>query len=140
MNCTNKVLVVVAVVLSASILTASAQQVVKIPSGEIRTQIDLLSPSTQSSNASSNYSARILTPPTPATPRINGARVYGERPGRPFLFTIPATGDRPMQFSADGLPDGLKLDEKTGRITGKVDNAGAFAVTLHAKNDKGDDA
>ena len=35
----------------------------------------------------------ILTPPAPATPRINGANVFGVRPGSPFLFTIPATGE-----------------------------------------------
>src|SRR3982750_1504368 len=83
--------------------------------------------------------ARILTPPAPATPRINGARIYGQRPGRPFLFTIPATGDRPMTFMAQGLPDGLKLDEATGRITGSLASAGEFKVTLTAKNNKGTD-
>src|SRR5881628_3021370 len=80
-----------------------------------------------------DLSSRILTPPPPATPRINGPRVYGERPGRPFLYTIPATGERPMTFSADGLPDGLSLNGKTGRITGSVANAGEFQVTLRAK-------
>ena len=34
----------------------------------------------------------ILTPPAPATPRINGPDVFGVRPGSPFLYTIPATG------------------------------------------------
>jgi alpha-galactosidase len=86
-----------------------------------------------------DLSSRILTPTAPPTPRINGARIYGQRPGRPFLFTIPATGDRPLVFSADNLPPGLKLDEKTGRITGTVSNPGEFKVTLHAKNDKGAD-
>ncbi len=50
--------------------------------------------------------AVILTPAAPATPRINGARVFGVRPGNPFLFQIPATGDRPMTFAATGLPSG----------------------------------
>ena len=86
-----------------------------------------------------DLSSRILTPPGPATPRINGARIYGQRPGRPFLFTIPATGDRPLVFSADNLPPGLNLDAKTGRITGMVLNPGEFKVTLHARNDKGAD-
>lgn len=80
----------------------------------------------------------ILTPKAPATPRINGPKIYGQRPGRPFLYTIPATGDRPMTFAADGLPEGLKLDEKTGRITGSVKDAGEHKVTLKAKNDKGE--
>jgi alpha-galactosidase len=79
----------------------------------------------------------ILTPPAPATPRINGADAFGVRPGSPFLFTIAATGDRPMKFSAGNLPRGLKLDSKTGRITGTLKKKGEFTVTLHAKNSLG---
>ena len=76
----------------------------------------------------------ILTPPAPATPRINGANVFGVRPGSPLLFTIPATGERPMKFSAKNLPRGLKLDAKTGQITGALKTKGEFNVTLRAKN------
>jgi len=76
----------------------------------------------------------ILTPAAPATPRINGASVFGVRPGSPFLFTIPATGDRPMAFSAKNLPHGLKLDIQTGHITGVLKKKGEFIVTLGAKN------
>ncbi|MDD5140840.1 MAG: putative Ig domain-containing protein [Verrucomicrobiales bacterium] len=79
----------------------------------------------------------LLTPQAPATPRINGASVFGVRPGSPFLFTIPATGDRPMKFSAKNLPRGLKLDAKTGRITGALKTKGEFIVTLRAKNSLG---
>jgi alpha-galactosidase len=79
----------------------------------------------------------ILTPPAPATPRINGANVFGVRPGSPFLFTIPATGERPMKFSAKNLPHGLKLDSKTGRITGALKTNGEFTVSLFAKNSLG---
>jgi len=78
--------------------------------------------------------AIILTPAAPRTPRINGAEVFGVRPGSPFLFTIPATGDRPMTFAADDLPEGLKLDAGTGIISGRVDKKGEYAVTLRAKN------
>jgi alpha-galactosidase len=81
----------------------------------------------------------ILTPPAPTTPRINGARVFGVRPGSPFLFTIPATGQRPMEFSAVNLPAGLTLDPATGRITGVLPQAGNFTVTLQAKNSLGQD-
>ena len=79
----------------------------------------------------------MLTPPAPRTPRINGPAIFGVRPGSPCLYTIPATGDRPMTFSADHLPRGLKLDYTTGRITGKVGKAGVYTVTLHAKNSLG---
>jgi alpha-galactosidase len=83
--------------------------------------------------------AVILTPAAPATPRINGARVFGVRPGNPFYFQIPATGERPMKFAADGLPFGLALDAATGLITGKIAAAGMHTVTLHATNARGTD-
>jgi alpha-galactosidase len=50
------------------------------------------------------------------------------------LFTIAVTGDRPMIFSASGLPEGLHLDPKTGRITGSLDRMGEYNVILRAKN------
>ena len=75
----------------------------------------------------------ILTPPAAPSPRLNNPRVYGARPGNPFLYSIPATGERPMTFTADGLPVGLTLDAFTGRISGRVAKAGEFDVTLHAK-------
>ena len=78
--------------------------------------------------------AVILTPPPPPTPRINGARVFGVRPGSPFLFTIPATGDRPMSFAVDGLPNGLKVDPGSGQITGTLGERGELIVTLRASN------
>lgn len=81
--------------------------------------------------------AEILTPPPPRTPRINGAKVFGVRPGSPFLFTIAATGDRPMSFSAEKLPAGLQLDPSSGRITGAVTQRGEYRVLLTARNELG---
>ena len=79
----------------------------------------------------------ILTPKPPAMPRINGARVFGVRPGHPFLFTIPATGRRPMEFAVDGLPEGLKVDPPTGQITGAINSRGEYVVTFRARNAAG---
>lgn len=76
----------------------------------------------------------ILTPPAPRTPRVNSAKVFGARPGSPFLYRIAATGERPMTFAAEGLPKGLKLDAETGIITGKVKKVGTYYVTLKATN------
>lgn len=76
----------------------------------------------------------ILTPPPARTPRINGARVVGVRPGSPFLFHVPVTGARPMQHAAEGLPDGLRLNETTGDITGVLPNEGRHEATLRAAN------
>ncbi|HTY86459.1 MAG TPA: putative Ig domain-containing protein [Candidatus Acidoferrum sp.] len=88
-------------------------------------------------STNSDIASLILTPPAPDTPRINGPDIFGVRPGSPFLYAIPATGARPMEFSADHLPRGLKLDAKTGRITGKLKKPGAFNVLLRAKNARG---
>jgi len=79
----------------------------------------------------------ILTPPVSATPRINSAKVFGVRPGSTFQYLVATTGDRPMKFSAKGLPKGLKIDSKTGIISGKIAKAGTFVVSLSAKNAKG---
>ena len=79
----------------------------------------------------------ILTPPALPTPRINGAKVFGVRPGSPFLFTIAATGERPLTFSATGLPKGLKLDDHSGQLTGQLAKPGEYSVTLRAKNKLG---
>ncbi|HEV2330506.1 MAG TPA: putative Ig domain-containing protein [Verrucomicrobiae bacterium] len=84
--------------------------------------------------AASADSPEIRTPPAPATPRINGPDVFGVRPGHPFLYHIPATGQRPMEFSADGLPSGLTLDPATGDIRGSLDKTGTYRVVFHAKN------
>ena len=84
-----------------------------------------------------DYSAHILTPPAPDTPRLTGPKVFGVRPGHPFLFTVTATGKRPMTFGAEGLPDGLLLDNVRGRISGKLTAPGTHRVTLTARNAHG---
>jgi len=82
--------------------------------------------------------AVILTPQASRTPRINGPRIFGVHPGHPFLFTIAATGDRPMSFAADHLPKGLTVDAQTGQIEGRIEKPGTFVVTLRAANSLGE--
>ncbi|MBI4658522.1 MAG: putative Ig domain-containing protein [Verrucomicrobia bacterium] len=84
--------------------------------------------------SASREEAVILTPPPPRAPRINGAKIFGVRPGSPFLFTIPATGDRPMVFAVENLPAGLKMDAQTGQISGVVSSRGEYTVTFKASN------
>jgi alpha-galactosidase len=80
----------------------------------------------------------ILTPKPGATPRINGPKVFGARPGHWFVYRIPCTGDRPIHFSAQGLPPSLHLDPGTGIVTGHVpERRGEYALTLRASNAKG---
>ncbi|HEV2436089.1 MAG TPA: putative Ig domain-containing protein [Verrucomicrobiae bacterium] len=83
--------------------------------------------------------SEIRTPPAPPTPRINGPDIFGVRPRHPFLYHIPATGNRPMTFSVENLPAGLQVDPATGEITGQLDKTGDYVVTLHAKNSLGTD-
>ena len=80
----------------------------------------------------------ILTPKPGAAPKLNGPPVYGARPGRPFLYRIPCTGRRPIQFSAKGLPASLRLDAATGIIGGRApEKRGEYVVTLQARNSQG---
>ena len=76
----------------------------------------------------------ILTPPPPPQPRINGAKVFGVRPGHPLLYTIAATGRRPMKFSVANLPEGFQVDQETGRLSGSLAKRGTYHVTLEAEN------
>ncbi|MGZ5553905.1 MAG: putative Ig domain-containing protein [Chthoniobacterales bacterium] len=79
-------------------------------------------------------SYEILTPPVAAAPRINSPKVFGVRPGSPFLFQIAATGERPLEFAAENLPDGLLLDRSTGLISGAIAAPGRQLVRLSASN------
>jgi len=89
-------------------------------------------------NIPNNDEKYILTPPPAKTPRINSAKIFGATPGNPFLYIIAASGNRPMEFSADHLPPGLSIDSKTGIILGKISKRGNYLTNLRAKNDLGE--
>jgi len=92
---------------------------------------------TGDSGVNVNDTPIILTPKSPPEPRINGAKVFGVRPGSPFLFTIPATGLRPMKYEVLDLPAGLDCDPNTGHITGKLDTPGEYHTTFRVTNELG---
>lgn len=79
----------------------------------------------------------ILTPAVSKLPKINGASTFGVRPGHPLVYLIPATGYVPLTYKVQGLPEGLKLNSKTGIITGTVSNAGNYPLIFTVKNSKG---
>ena len=79
----------------------------------------------------------ILTPKPGPAPRINGAKVFGVRPGSPFLFTIPATGERPVKYEVVNLPSGLTCDENTGQISGIIEKPGEYITTFRVRNKSG---
>ena len=51
---------------------------------------------------------------------FHGPQITGNLPATDFLFTVPATGERPITFSAVNLPVGLSIDPSSGIITGVV--------------------
>lgn len=89
------------------------------------------------------YDARIdgreiLTPAATAEPRLTGADIFGMRPGKPIRFRVSATGEKPLEFAASGLPEGVTIDPQTGWITGRAPaQAGDVVVTFGARNAKG---
>ncbi len=79
----------------------------------------------------------ILTPPAPAYPVINGANVFGVRPGNHFFYRIPVSGSTPILYGVDSLPAGLTVSSSTGIITGTISAAGTYMTTLTASNSYG---
>ena len=74
----------------------------------------------------------------PASPEIHGAGAVGFYTGTPVFWTIPATGNAPIRYSANQLPHGLSLDPSTGTITGTLSEPGNYQFTVVAKNRAGD--
>lgn len=79
----------------------------------------------------------ILTPKISKAPRINGAKIFGVRPWSPFLFKVAATGEPPLKYFATDLPEGLKMDETNGLITGSLHKKGDYIVKLKVENGVG---
>ena len=77
----------------------------------------------------------ILTPPEKPEPRINGADIWGVRPGRPVIFRVATSGRRPMRFSARNLPAGVTLDPAKGILGGVAPTApGDYDIEVTAEN------
>ncbi|HEY6082960.1 MAG TPA: putative Ig domain-containing protein [Chitinophagaceae bacterium] len=87
--------------------------------------------------AQDTSSSGILTPPPAPSPRINGPKIFGVRPGHPIIFIIPATGIRPMVFTAKHLPEGVKINRKTGELSGAIAAPGEYTLEIEAKNKAG---
>ncbi len=51
---------------------------------------------------------------------INGPRVFGGGPGRPFLYRLPVSGQGPVRVTVRGLPSGLRVDGATGIVAGTL--------------------
>jgi alpha-galactosidase len=75
----------------------------------------------------------------PAAPRLLGPTIIGAAPNSPLLYTLAASGQRPITFAATGLPAGLSLDPPTGQITGNTGTAVRSTFTVTAANGAGSD-
>ncbi|MFT4175102.1 MAG: putative Ig domain-containing protein [Luteolibacter sp.] len=94
-------------------------------------------------SAQQPYDARItgreiLTPKPAAAPKITGASIFGVRPGKPVSFRVTAIGEKPITFSAKGLPADVTLDSATGWITGRAPKqTGDSLIQIEATSAKG---
>ena len=79
----------------------------------------------------------ILTPKLSLKPVINAPYIFSARPGNPVLFTIPVSGERPIQVKASNLPAGLVLCTETGKVTGEVSMQGNFSFDVIVENRHG---
>ncbi|WP_429735356.1 putative Ig domain-containing protein, partial [Arachidicoccus sp.] len=76
----------------------------------------------------------ILTRETSPRPRINGASIFGVRPGHPILYKIPATGETPLTYAIEDLPKGLNVNASNGVISGVLSDTGTYQLHLVVEN------
>jgi alpha-galactosidase len=120
----------VAVMLGLSLAVAALERIEAAASGTAAPPQAAVSPTSL---------PEMLTPKPGPAPRINGPALHGCRPGNPFLYRIPTTGERPMQFAVEALPAGLRVDAVSGIITGTAPDQGEHRVILRATNRHGTD-
>lgn len=69
---------------------------------------------------------------------INTATMPKCEPGKAYSAAVSVFGgSQPYAFSASGLPTGMSIDSKTGKITGTPQDAGSYEVVVEVKDAKG---
>jgi hypothetical protein len=75
--------------------------------------------------------------PTPSLPQLTSATGAFANQGTAFRYLLRASHE-PERFTAEGLPDGLHVDKRTGLISGIPTATGEFTVTATAGNASGE--
>ncbi|MDX3243952.1 alginate lyase family protein [Streptomyces sp. ME18-1-4] len=75
--------------------------------------------------------------PMPGTPQLTSMTTAFANRGVPFRHLLRASHE-PIRFTADGLPEGLRVDQRTGLICGTPNETGEFTITTTAGNAAGD--
>ncbi|MCX4704458.1 alginate lyase family protein [Streptomyces sp. NBC_01373] len=75
--------------------------------------------------------------PTPAVPQPTSATTAFANKGVAFRHLLRGSHE-PVRFTADGLPDGLRIDKRTGLISGTPTGTGEFTITTTVGNAAGD--
>ena len=70
--------------------------------------------------------------PFEGAPQIHLPEIFGASPNKPFLLKVPVTGQRPVAVTAQGLPEGLKMEN--GIIRGQAERMGEYTVLFAAAN------
>ena len=73
--------------------------------------------------------------PFAGSPRILAPSLLGAPAGKPFLYRIPAVGERPISFSGSNLPEGLVLSGQI--LSGCIREDGEWDVEVACANAQG---
>ena len=73
--------------------------------------------------------------PFSGAPRLMIPSLLGVSTGMPFLYRIPAVGERPLSFSVKNLPDGLTLSGQI--LSGFLPADGEWRIEIAAENAQG---
>jgi len=79
----------------------------------------------------------ISTEPSPDAPRIHPPHVFGALSGKPFSFTVSASGEIPIRYTVTNLPPGVLFND--GVVTGTVQSPGNYVLSVRAANSAGTD-